>query len=46
MRIWDTFNEKLYQHHESYVVYFDDWLDRLKSEKARELCKNSEYQNE
>jgi hypothetical protein len=45
MRIWDVLNEKLYKHHESYVVYFEDWLDRLETKEAKELYMNSPYQH-
>lgn len=44
MRIWDTLNEKLHGKHISFVVVFDDWLNRLKTDTAKQFYTNSSYQ--
>lgn len=43
-RIWDKKNEELYGKHQSFVVVFEDWLDRLQDPEAIEFYKNSPHQ--
>lgn len=44
MRKWDIMNEKLHGRHISFVTVFEDWLERLKSQRARDFIKNSPHQ--
>jgi glycosyltransferase involved in cell wall biosynthesis len=43
-RMWDIKNDELHGHHISFVAVFEDWLERLQTDRAREFFKNSLYQ--
>jgi glycosyltransferase involved in cell wall biosynthesis len=45
-RIWDIKNDELHGHHISFVTVFGDWIDRLKTEEAKDFFVNSLYQKE
>lgn len=44
MRIWDKMNEEMLGKHLSFVVVFDDWLERLTDPEAIQLFENSPHQ--
>jgi len=44
MRKWDILNDKLHGKHLSFVTVFEDWLERLQTDRARTFIKNSPYQ--
>lgn len=43
-RLWDIKNDELHGKHISFVSIFDDWLNRLQTDRAKEFIKNSPYQ--
>jgi glycosyltransferase involved in cell wall biosynthesis len=43
-RIWDTMNDKLWGHHISFVVVYENWLNDLKRPIAKDFFANSPYQ--
>lgn len=45
-RIWDIKNEEMHGKHLSFVVVFDEWLERLTEPEAIEFYKNSPHQQD
>lgn len=45
-RIWDIKNDELHGNHISFVVVFEEWLERLQTEEAKDFYKNSSYQKQ
>jgi len=45
-RIWDQMNEDLYGKHLSFVVVFEDWLERLQTPDAIQYYTNSPHQKQ
>jgi len=43
-RVWDIKNDELHGHHISFVVVFQDWLERLKTDEAKNFFANSPHQ--
>lgn len=43
-RIWDIKNDELHGHHLSFVQVYDDWLERLRTDVARDFIRNSPHQ--
>jgi glycosyltransferase involved in cell wall biosynthesis len=44
MRIWDKMNDSLHGHHLSFVVVYDDWLGRLRTDAAKNFFSQSPHQ--